>query len=1348
MVVIGLSAFSQSPSRIISLQPAYPLVVGESSVEGITIGGNALSLADTPLDSLPHYEIGQIFEQTVRCYTGEGHGFYVKADSLHSLNLVYSCEVSEGSEQPRGTIEFNETTGRFKYFPAADEFKSFRLTFTATNGVESISEDVVFSLMPRATSDITVFHSEGKMPDAGDYITIVVDTMAKPKYLNNLERPVRSISIAGKDIVFDDNVSNKVRGLSTCEDIYELNIYAERLIVRSALKFPQTNITVFAKELIFEDKNGVIASISTTPSYEGITANGQGVNGGNAGNITLNVKEMKGNLAQRFILNGADGQSTNRNGTPGNGGNGGTVRSTVDVSNYCDLARGGAGVRYDVDPGGTTQQGPPIGFGQIGKDGRFVLVDNPHAYLHPYYLSAVIRHANDAFINNCTDYTIQVCREYRKLIDELQNSSSENDVHQGSDNNITTEGSIDGNNPSAGIRMSGGEGETNTLSRKSGLDWTIGEDDGEDNDNYDYGYDVERGLELQKDLLEINSMLFRLEQGLDYFGNPEGWVPLLSFEVYLKNYDNEIDRAIPTLYMYYWLDRVDQTLQNMVRASQEAARQTENKLDSNTKLLNSLTREVPVLQKKAEAIAAMIAELTNRIEVLQNQLMAQAVKSVKKRNRLKNLFNIGKAIINAIPVIGTAGSAVSGVISTATSFASTLNSLNSVTAAATNPGFMSTITTQVNNIKTAVNQNSQAINTATKDMENAIDSVSKSIDDLQSALANNTAPNSEVQAEYNKLIANSAEWKSMMAEVDELNTQKIELLNRTNEVLDSMNITMLQLTSDALALDAFRRDVFTGNSKRDLNAMLYIEEMQQQAKNRLLLYDYYLRKAYEYRLLKPYEDKEFNLVGMFERFKAIAQAGDSVIDTNAYNTLATIFRERISDMTEKIVAEYSKGSQEQTASITIEIPKEQLDAINAGESVILNFHDMGVFSPEEENVRITGLNVVYLDKHVEGNIGYSGRMDIQLTHSGISQFRKNGNLYWFNHISHTLENHHTWGMRYDAKTQKITNIQPSAASASLLYSLLQSNTDKIMLFSRPSAWSDITVSKSVQTSGGADILIDSLMITLHYDFTYRPSNIRNIEVSANEDLMPYFACSEEDLNGRSSGNGPLCRSFRNSSQKVTFTATEKYETYYFKNWTDRAGRVVSDKSNLTVNKSNDQFYIANYERRVPILNVADTIHVGNDRGTYTVNVSNIGSGDTEMDWYVEDSIKTGNWIQLGSVVEGIDNGSFTFTCDANTTGKERVDSLEIFAPETDEMSKVIYIVQGNLLKGDVNKDGNVDVADIASIIDVMAGFGGQTQGSAPNAADVNGDGTVDVADIAEVISIMAARARMQAVAEE
>ena len=55
------------------------------------------------------------------------------------------------------------------------------------------------------------------------------------------------------------------------------------------------------------------------------------------------------------------------------------------------------------------------------------------------------------------------------------------------------------------------------------------------------------------------------------------------------------------------------------------------------------------------------------------------------------------------------------------------------------------------------------------------------------------------------------------------------------------------------------------------------------------------------------------------------------------------------------------------------------------------------------------------------------------------------------------------------------------------------------------------------------------------------------------------------------------------------------------------------------------------------------------------------------------------------------------------------------------------------LKGDVNGDGAVDVADIGAVIDVMA------EGTNDPVADVNGDKAVDVADIGTVIDIMAGK---------
>ena len=55
--------------------------------------------------------------------------------------------------------------------------------------------------------------------------------------------------------------------------------------------------------------------------------------------------------------------------------------------------------------------------------------------------------------------------------------------------------------------------------------------------------------------------------------------------------------------------------------------------------------------------------------------------------------------------------------------------------------------------------------------------------------------------------------------------------------------------------------------------------------------------------------------------------------------------------------------------------------------------------------------------------------------------------------------------------------------------------------------------------------------------------------------------------------------------------------------------------------------------------------------------------------------------------------------------------------------------------GDVNDDGSINIADVTSILSIMAG--NQSDSLIKEAADVNGDGVINVADVTSVLSIMA-----------
>lgn len=64
----------------------------------------------------------------------------------------------------------------------------------------------------------------------------------------------------------------------------------------------------------------------------------------------------------------------------------------------------------------------------------------------------------------------------------------------------------------------------------------------------------------------------------------------------------------------------------------------------------------------------------------------------------------------------------------------------------------------------------------------------------------------------------------------------------------------------------------------------------------------------------------------------------------------------------------------------------------------------------------------------------------------------------------------------------------------------------------------------------------------------------------------------------------------------------------------------------------------------------------------------------------------------------------------------------------------VTVVEGTDLLGDVNHDGEVNIADINAIIDII--LGGNVDDQTRERADVNGDGEVNIADINAIIDIM------------
>ena len=143
---------------------------------------------------------------------------------------------------------------------------------------------------------------------------------------------------------------------------------------------------------------------------------------------------------------------------------------------------------------------------------------------------------------------------------------------------------------------------------------------------------------------------------------------------------------------------------------------------------------------------------------------------------------------------------------------------------------------------------------------------------------------------------------------------------------------------------------------------------------------------------------------------------------------------------------------------------------------------------------------------------------------------------------------------------------------------------------------------------------------------------------------------------------------------------------------------------------------------------------------YVVSYTTDGATWTEATTFeMEGKSQTNQWYLVEAKLPALAKDSQIRIKGDETSGMALTDEmqqlLELEALEiTTEflfIAEIILSPDSGSIKGDVNGDGTVDVADISAIISDMAGT------SEYVAADVNGDGTVDVADISNVISIMA-----------
>lgn len=142
--------------------------------------------------------------------------------------------------------------------------------------------------------------------------------------------------------------------------------------------------------------------------------------------------------------------------------------------------------------------------------------------------------------------------------------------------------------------------------------------------------------------------------------------------------------------------------------------------------------------------------------------------------------------------------------------------------------------------------------------------------------------------------------------------------------------------------------------------------------------------------------------------------------------------------------------------------------------------------------------------------------------------------------------------------------------------------------------------------------------------------------------------------------------------------------------------------------------------------------VNANSGTSTFTVDNTDSGT--MSWTA--SVISGeDWLSITSSSSGTNSGTITPAFSANTSGASRTGTIRVCASGANGSPKDVTIIQPEILAGDVDISGTVDLNDAILAIQVCAGI--TPAATIYKEADVNGDGKIGLAEVCYILQRIA-----------
>lgn len=910
-------------------------------------------------------------------------------------------------------------------------------------------------------------------PSDERYTSLVVRRDPKITELNhqNFEKGLRTVSLVGIDIELGGPNSHAAYDLiSKAFDIKELNIEARSLVIKAPIHVAQANVNIKAKTVRFEGEGRII----TTPAAREDQARVKqdGVSGLVPGRIEIQADKVLGVLdSASLIAMGGAGQAAG----PGVDGARGTNAKIVKGSNYYYYKwrtlhsyggrEGGRDWIVHKKEGRRSTSGKNAQVGGMpgagGKGGEIII----HSSKVEGVIAEVSGGAHGALdkvrVGGDPGSPATTCRlEYGKRKGCATAVKGKNAAPK----KLSTEKGEDGSYKVENVAAPLSD-QVAFQMIEHGKDLYLSRHIGQAKEIFEFVEAQFAGKELSSPqgmnaLNGARANLTSIDMRLDYFGKEKTWAPSLSFTAASQAFRKEGAKALRLYMLTEELLKEGAKLEERRSALVELR---EELLEANTRASQRITSAVLEDANLRKSIADLtVAEEEFRWEL--KRVEAQIKRMARNNLRVpgwKKTLGVVSALSKTIPVgqptFGAVGMGIDIVTKGLEGKYGAGDLINDVPSIARSfegfdwkksTGELDAKLKELDPRDFMSLPDNKAKLEYLKKVANFANPMAQEIKGQLATWKERETSRSALDAEIQKIKRGHKVYKRLVAKLEKVLSKKSEFYKLARALNQSALKELENIENNFLTI-AYAFDDIELFSTQEL--MLAVSSLNNQAQRRMKRYSYTMVKAYEYQYLHSFP-LGGDLKGFFSKAsKLIGQSGNI---SEKMEKLEVLFEGEVSGLTQSVILSPRKRDE---LTKLIKLNPEEVQALNDGEAIFLDFTDLSFFGEDKENVR---LHSVELD---ERSLYNGGAFEMSFKHIGQGMVQYSGEFYFFSHARPEV-----W--LSSSQYGEVYHSSPSMEAGEAIATSLELDP-AVQVFSRPSGRSFVKTELKGQNSELKEVYI-------------------------------------------------------------------------------------------------------------------------------------------------------------------------------------------------------------------------------------------------------------------------------------